>query len=70
LKIRFEPGKGPDNLKIIGPDGKPFLTYAKLVKQRSANRQRANEKARRAEEQTQRAYRLVARLRELGVELD
>jgi Uma2 family endonuclease len=70
LKIRFEPGDGPDNLKIIGPDGEPFLTYAELVKQRNADRQRAEEKARLAEEQTQRADRLAARLRELGIEPD
>jgi Uma2 family endonuclease len=63
LKIRFEPGDGPDNLKIIGSDGEPFLTYAELVKQRNADRQRA-------EEQTQRAERLAARLRELGIEPD
>ena len=24
LDIRFEPGEGPDNLKIFGPDGEPF----------------------------------------------
>ena len=53
LKIRFEPGEGPDDLKIIGPDGEPFLTYAELVKQRSADRQRAQEKARLAEEKAQ-----------------
>jgi Uma2 family endonuclease len=70
LKIRFEPGDGPDNLKIIGPDGEPFLTYAELVKQRNADRQLAEEKARLAEEQTQRADRLAARLRELGIEPD
>jgi Uma2 family endonuclease len=63
LKIRFDPGDGPDNLKIIGPDGEPFLTYAELVKRRNADRQRA-------EEQTQRADRLAARLRELGIEPD
>jgi Uma2 family endonuclease len=70
LKIRFEPGEGPDNLKIIGPDGEPFLTYTELVKQRNADRQRAEEQARRADEQAQRADRLAARLRELGVEPD
>jgi Uma2 family endonuclease len=63
LKIRFEPGEGPDNLKIVGLDGEPFLTYTELVKQRNADRQRA-------EEQTERAERLAARLRELGVEPD
>jgi Uma2 family endonuclease len=70
LKIRFEPGEGPDNLKIIGPDGEPFRTYAELVRQRNADRLRADEKARLAEEQTQRADRLAARLRELGIEAD
>ncbi len=84
LKIRFEPGEGPDNLKIIGPDGEPFLTYAELVKQRSADRQRAQEKARLAEEkaqlaeqqtrlaeqQAERADRLATQLRELGIEPD
>ena len=63
LKIRFEPGEGPDNLKIIGPDGEPFLTYSDMVKQRDAAR-------RLSEELTQRADRLAARLRELGVEPD
>jgi hypothetical protein len=26
LGIRIEPGKGPDNLRIIRPDGRPLLT--------------------------------------------
>jgi Uma2 family endonuclease len=70
LKIRFQPGEGPDNLTIIGADGEPFLTFAELVKERNFNRQRAEEQARLAEEQAQRADRLAARLRELGVEPD
>ena len=70
LKIRFEPGEGPDNLKIIGPNGEPFLTYTELVKERNSDRQRAQEQAKLAVEQTQRAERLAARLRELGVEPD
>ena len=77
LKIRFEPGEGPDNLKIFGPDGEPFRTYAELVKERIVERQRAEEQARLAEEQTrlaeqqtQRAERLAAQLRELGIEPD
>ena len=68
LKIRFEPGEGPDNLTIIGADGEPFLTFAELVKERNFNRQRAKEQTRLAEEQARRADRLAARLRELGVE--
>ena len=43
LRIRFEPGEGADNLKIIGPDGEPFLTYTELVKQRNVERQRAED---------------------------
>ena len=84
LKIRFEPGEGPDNLKIFGPDGEPFLTYMELVKERNVIRQLADEKSRLADEksrladeksrladeQTQRAERLAARLRELGVDPD
>jgi len=63
LKVLFELGEGPNNLKIINPDGQPFATYVQLVEQREAAR-------RRAEEQTQRADRLAARLRELGIEPD
>jgi Uma2 family endonuclease len=63
MKIRFEPGKGPDNLKIFGPDGEPFATYLEVIAQREAERQRADAAQ-------QRADRLVARLRELGVEPD
>jgi hypothetical protein len=77
LGVRFEPGEGSDNLKIIGPDGQPFLTYVELVEQREAERQRAEaERLRaeaadqRAEAERQRAERLAARLRELGVEPD
>jgi hypothetical protein len=61
LKVRFEPGEGPNNLRIIGPDGERFLTYVELVEQRAAERQRA-------EAERQRAERMAARLRELGVE--
>ncbi len=34
LGIRFEPGAGPDSLRIIAPDGQPFLTYVELVEAR------------------------------------
>ncbi len=82
LDIRFELGEGPDNLKIIGPDGRPFLTYVELFDDREAQRLRAEtekeraetEKERaetektRAEAEQQRADRLAARLRELGVD--
>jgi hypothetical protein len=56
LGIRFEPGEGPNNLRILGPDGQRFLTHQELMEQVEAERQRAE--------------RLAARLRELGIEPD
>jgi Uma2 family endonuclease len=60
LGIRFEPGEGPNNLRIIGPGEQPFATYVELVAQRQAERLRAEEQAQlaqaerlRAEEQAQ-----------------
>jgi Uma2 family endonuclease len=55
LGIRLEPGEGPNNLKIIGPDGEPFATYLELVEQRDAERQRAHAEGQRAEAERQRA---------------
>ena len=63
LQIRFEPGEGPDNLKIFGPDGEPFQTLSEVVDQRNAA-----EKVAVAERQ--RADRLAAKLRDLGFEPD
>jgi Uma2 family endonuclease len=68
LKTRFDPGDGPDALTIIGPDGKRFLTYVELARARADAERRAEESAQRAFEQTQKADRLAARLRELGVD--
>jgi len=56
LGIRFEPGEGPNNLRILGPDGQRLLTHQELMEQVEAERQRAE--------------RLAARLRELGIEPD
>ncbi len=56
LEIRFEPGEGPNNLRIIGPDGQPFRTHQELMEQAEAERQRA--------------LRLADKLRELGIEPD
>lgn len=63
LGIRFEPGPGRDNLTIIGPDGQRFLTYSEVIELRDSERQRADS-------EHQRAERLAARLRELGIEPD
>jgi Uma2 family endonuclease len=61
LGIRFEPGEGPNNLRILGPDGEPFVTHQQLADRAEAQRQRA-------EAEHQRAERFAAKLRELGVE--
>jgi Uma2 family endonuclease len=84
LQICFEPGEGPDNLKILDSQGEPFATYVELVEQREAERIRADEATRRADDEAKRsqeeakgadaerlrADRLTQRLRELGVESD
>ncbi len=77
LEIRFEPGEGPNNLRIIEPDGQPFLTHQELMEQAEAERQRAEAERQRAEAERQRAEaehqraeRLAAKLRELGIEPD
>jgi Uma2 family endonuclease len=59
LGIRFEP-EGPNNLVIIRPDGRRFLTYVELSERLETEGRRAEEQAqlaeaerRRAEEQSQ-----------------
>jgi Uma2 family endonuclease len=68
LGIRFEPGEGPDNLKIIGSDGAPFATYVELFADREAERQHAEAESQRAGAGCLRAERLAARLREMAVD--
>jgi len=75
LEIRFDPGKGPDSLRIFGPDGKKFLTYAEQVQKSQtierlaeAERQRADDERQRADDLLIRSERLAARLRELGID--
>ena len=63
LGIRFEPGKGQDNLTILGRDGRPFSTPLELSQRAEAERHRADAERRRAE-------RYAAKLRELGIEPD
>jgi Uma2 family endonuclease len=55
LGIRFEPGEGPDDLKIIGPDGRRFATYVELFEQRESERARAEAERARAEAERARA---------------
>jgi len=77
LGIRFDPGEGPDDLKIYGPDGARFRTHQEILDDEQAQKrraeaeaQRANAEAQRADAEAQRAERLAARLRELGESLD
>jgi Uma2 family endonuclease len=84
LGVRFEPGDGPDNLKIYAPDGSLFKTYQEIrdeadaanqradeaVQRAEAERLRAEAESQRAEAERLRAERLAARLRELGETLD
>jgi len=51
LRIRFDPGKGPDNLRIFGPDGARFLTFTEWVEKSKAEQRRADAAEERAEEQ-------------------
>ena len=64
--LRFDSSraKGPDNLKIFGPDGELF----QRLSPRSSIERNAAEKRRRSERQ--RADRLAAKLRDLGFEPD
>ena len=40
LGIRFEPGEGPDSLRIFGPDGQPFFTHQQMAEHAEAEHQR------------------------------
>ncbi len=55
LGTRFEPGKGPDNLTILAPDGTLFLTSVELKAQSDADRQRAEAEAKQAMAERNRA---------------
>jgi Uma2 family endonuclease len=63
LGIRFEPGKGQDNLTIISRRGEPFLTPLEMSRLRAEAEQRV-------EAERHRAARYAAKLRELGIDLD
>jgi Uma2 family endonuclease len=61
LGIRFEPGEGPDNLRVLRPDGQPFRTHQELTDRLEAEAQRAEAAQRRAD-------RLAALLGEQEIE--
>jgi Uma2 family endonuclease len=75
LGIKFSPGE--PELKLYHPNGELFSTYteekqrAESEKQRAeSEKQRAESEKQRAEAEKQRADKLMAKLRELGVDLD
>jgi acetyl-CoA carboxylase carboxyltransferase component len=55
-------------LAIYGPNGQRFLTTIELTEQLKQEQQRADLAEHRAEQERDRADRLAARLRELGIE--
>ena len=61
LGVRFEIAEG--EMRLIRPDGRPFESYVALERAREQERQRA-------ETERQRAERLAAQLRALGIEPD
>lgn len=77
LGIRFRPGKGPDNLVIVRPDGERFQTFQEVDeerlevrRQRDEATRRADEADRRADEASEREARYAAKLRAAGIEPD
>jgi Uma2 family endonuclease len=55
LGIQFDPGEGPKNLRIFGPGGTPFLTFAEWVKKSKTDQRRADEERQRADAANQHA---------------
>lgn len=67
LEVRFELG---EDLTLYGPDGRPFATYLEICRQRDEAERGIEFERQRADHEHQRAERLAARLRELGLEPD
>jgi Uma2 family endonuclease len=55
LSIRFASSEGPNNLQIIGPDGKRFMTYVELIERLETADRHAEEQTRIAQAEHQRA---------------
>jgi len=66
LQIRFD--LSGDELQVFGPDGQPFCTYVELTRQRDDLALQRDDLARQREAERQRAERLAAQLRALGLE--
>lgn len=56
LGVRFELRSGGE-LRIVGPDGRPFLTYAELARREEAERQRAERERERLEREREQTLR-------------
>jgi Uma2 family endonuclease len=68
MQIRFVLKE--DDLMIYHPDGEPFYTMLEVTARADDEKQRADEALRREEEVKQRAEKLVAKLRDLGINPD
>ncbi len=66
LGIRFD--SSGSELRIYRPDGRAFLTFAELEQQRKALAQECDRVAQELQAERERAERLAAQLRSLGVE--
>ena len=62
LKVTFELDDA--GLKIVRPDGKPFITFEEMAERADAENQRAEEAQRRAEEEARRAEEAHSRAEE------
>jgi Uma2 family endonuclease len=68
LGVRFDL-QGND-LRLTGPDGRPFASYCELAQQRDELAQQRDELARERDLAREQSLRLAARLRELGIDPD
>jgi len=68
LGVRFD--LDADEMRLVRPDGQPFLSYSELADRSRAAEVRADAEQRRADAQQRRADSLAAKLRELGVDPD
>ena len=73
LQVRFDMSER--ELKLFGPDGSPFLTYQeiaeendRLVRENAEAKRQRDDLAREREIESQRAERMAAQLRAIGIE--